>query len=382
MIHTKFAPQMRKTYMTLSQTRALAVDHPVGDPHGGPAYGKREAPAIAVVAAGASMYAGYAAIGATVGSMLVGGAMMAGGALSLVGTLSGNEKLSKIGGLLSLAGGVGGLASGAWEGAAKTVAERAGTEAAQGAATEALSQTPVAQAAAPAGSGLAEGATAATEAATSTAPVTSSPVAPTELGPLTQSTPAAAEAANGFTSATPTGLPTVPEDALSQGLVNSARAPVPPAASAPPAADPAFTARTSTGLPAVPGDTGVSAPGVVDSVKAGNYMDALKAAGSNVVDLAKSNPGAAMMLGNAVTGAADVLSGKAGAATRQANAAAAYYDAKTAEARREMEEKVKRRERLNQGYLNVNQAMPAGMSSNIIRPQDAVAAGLIAGARA
>lgn len=89
-------------------------------------------PVIAVVGAVSAVSAGVAAIGA--GSLLVGGAMIAGGVMTGLGVLTGSEKLQKFGGLLSLAGGVAGLASGAWEKTAAEVAKAASP-------TQALGQT-------------------------------------------------------------------------------------------------------------------------------------------------------------------------------------------------------------------------------------------------
>ena len=63
--------------------------------------------------------AGFAA--ASLGTQLIAGAMIAGGALTAVGVLTGSKKLQKWGGVLSLAGGVAGLASGAWQTAATEI---------------------------------------------------------------------------------------------------------------------------------------------------------------------------------------------------------------------------------------------------------------------
>lgn len=100
-------------------------------------------PIVPIIAAIGSAVAGYgvvtAGIGAlaagSVGAMIVGGAMMVGAALTVVGVVTGNEKLMKVGGILSLAGGIGagvaglmGAASGAASGAAGAIpmAEMAG----------------------------------------------------------------------------------------------------------------------------------------------------------------------------------------------------------------------------------------------------------------
>jgi hypothetical protein len=84
--------------------RALAaMGEPVGDPFGGPAYGQKNGPALALVGAGASIWGGMA-IGA---STLMGGLMIAGGVMSGLGAITGNKTLSTLGMVAGLAGGVG-----------------------------------------------------------------------------------------------------------------------------------------------------------------------------------------------------------------------------------------------------------------------------------
>lgn len=95
-----------KIYLTRAQTRAMSWDHPIGDPFGGPAYGERRDPVSAVVAV-SSMGATYAAAGSLAAMSLTQGLVFAGGALSLAGNLTGNKKLSKLGSLVGIAGGVG-----------------------------------------------------------------------------------------------------------------------------------------------------------------------------------------------------------------------------------------------------------------------------------
>lgn len=107
-------------YCTVSQTRGLSAEMPIGDPLGGPAYGKREMP-IAVLALAFGSFAAGAAMAAaatTLTAMVIGGALLAGGALTIIGTVTKSEKMTKIGGLLSLAGGVAAMAEGAFGAAA------------------------------------------------------------------------------------------------------------------------------------------------------------------------------------------------------------------------------------------------------------------------
>lgn len=107
--------------------RRTFADMPVGDPMSGAAYGeylksKGVGMVIGVVAAVAAVWSGGASLGwwvgasgttavtaTTLGGQLAAGAMMAGGVMSGVGIVTGNKNLTKIGGVLSLAGGLGSL---------------------------------------------------------------------------------------------------------------------------------------------------------------------------------------------------------------------------------------------------------------------------------
>ncbi len=87
----------KKTYLSRAMTRAFAMDAPIGDPFGGPAFGERNDPVSTVVAffEAATVFEAVAAIGT---------------ALSVVGMVTGNESLTKIGGVMGLVGGFGTLA--------------------------------------------------------------------------------------------------------------------------------------------------------------------------------------------------------------------------------------------------------------------------------
>lgn len=109
-------------------------------------------PVVAVAAAAASFTAGMAAV--TAGSALIGGAMMVGGALTAIGTVTGNAKLAKIGGILSIAGGVANLASNAIN-AASSTASTIGEGVAEGMAASGVEAVGYEGAVAAAESGLA-----------------------------------------------------------------------------------------------------------------------------------------------------------------------------------------------------------------------------------
>ena len=97
--------------------RHVFDDMPIGDPMGGPAYGqylksKGLMMVIGIVAAVATMGAGVAVMAAgTMAAQISGGAMIAGGLMSGIGAVTGNKKLAMIGGVLSLAGGIGAVGS-------------------------------------------------------------------------------------------------------------------------------------------------------------------------------------------------------------------------------------------------------------------------------
>lgn len=113
---------------TLAPRAAILLDIPIDDPYGGPAYGEKLKKGgggalgmvLGVVAGVATAGIGYAAYGAAMaaaggsfaaastGALLSAGAMMAGGVMSAVGAVTGNKKLTQVGGILGLAGGVGG----------------------------------------------------------------------------------------------------------------------------------------------------------------------------------------------------------------------------------------------------------------------------------
>jgi len=97
---------MNKTYMSRAVSRAMAQDHPIGNPVGGAAYGERNDPISAIVAI-SSMAGTYAAAGTFAAMTVMQGITFIGSALSLIGNVTGNKTLSKIGMIAGLAGGIG-----------------------------------------------------------------------------------------------------------------------------------------------------------------------------------------------------------------------------------------------------------------------------------
>jgi len=108
-----------ETECRVREVKSLMNDMPYGDPFSGTPYGqyhksKGLGMVLGVVAAVVTMGAAMPLLASTVlATQIAGGVMMAGGVLSGVGALTQNKKLSKIGGVLSLAGGIGAFASGA-----------------------------------------------------------------------------------------------------------------------------------------------------------------------------------------------------------------------------------------------------------------------------
>lgn len=113
--------QTLNTFESANQARMIKLamnEHPYGDPFSGAPYGQFEKSkglgmVLGVVTSVVSMGAALPMLAsANLATQLAGGAMMAGGVLNGVGTVTGNKKLMKIGGVLSLAGGIGaGLSS-------------------------------------------------------------------------------------------------------------------------------------------------------------------------------------------------------------------------------------------------------------------------------
>lgn len=91
-------------YLTVSESRRWAMDHPVGNPHHD--FKTKEMPvvAVAMIAYGAAGMAGIVTM-----NVVAAGLMMAGGALSLAGSITGNKTLSMIGSVVGLAAGAVGL---------------------------------------------------------------------------------------------------------------------------------------------------------------------------------------------------------------------------------------------------------------------------------
>lgn len=372
MLHNKrfaagYVPRHQKTYLSRELTRAMAIDHPIGDPHGGPAYGERNDPISATVAIGTMFAASSGAIAAgTIAAMtLAEGLMFAGAALSLVGNISGNKTISRIGMVVGIAGGVGALSGmgSATLGDTFGMGEAAsGVSGASGAPGPSLSETP----------NIADAANAPVA-----PPISTSLPQGVDLPPLVTDNLSAAQTPVSPTAAqAATPVPSSASAPLSQTASPSSAA-VPAGTSAPaaagvsaPTAPSASTTNLLDSLNINPTDMRLQAgtqvapmgkpPGFFDSVAAGNYGDAASAAwtgikdlGGSFMDLAKTNPGAAYMLGQGVSSVGDVLSGKAGAQINALEAQGELSKAQADKLRFEMEEYKRKLAQRNANYTNV-----------------------------
>jgi hypothetical protein len=337
---------IKKFYLTRTQTRAMAADHPIGDPTGGAAYGEKNEPISAIIAI-STMAGTYALAGSFAAMTLMQGITFAGAALSLVGNVTGNKTLMKIGAIAGIAGGIGS----AYEKIAGTtiggtVGETFGMDAAKTATTTGnLNQTPTAVVpeAVPTGGADVTTTTGRELAAAQAAPVPSPNVnAPNNLTPV---------------NTAPNLNPAV--DPLNPG-VNILGQPNPAMSYAPGVKPPA--------------SFGPVKPGFIDSLKAGNFADAAGAAGSNAMDMLKNNPTGAYVAAQAVGGVADWLSGKTDSEIAALEANTGYADAKAQEVQLAIAKEKQRRLNMTNRYTSVSPQSNIAVNPNA----NAQAPGLVA----
>ena len=300
---------MNKTYMSRAVSRAMAQDHPIGDPVGGAAYGERNDPISAIVAI-SSMAGTYAAAGTFAAMTVMQGITFVGSALSLVGNVTGNKTLSKIGMIAGLAGGIGQFADYAMGtqmgGTLGQLGSKVGISNVPLGGAEALSQTQ------------------------------------------------AMNASRALTGGSPSGFQTT-------GGVSSAGTSVPSAAVNSNAA--AATASGSAPVSAAVAPAGMGTPveTITKSVSptitapvATPTFETLKDAGSGVLAFTKANPEAASIIAKSVGGLADWMSGKTDAEIAAMKAQVGYADARAMQIQQEIEKEKTRRANINQGYAGVN----------------------------
>lgn len=321
---------MRKYHFSRAETRAMALDHPIGDPTGGVAYNEKNDPVSAVISL-ATMGGTYAAAGSFAAMSVMQGITFAGAALNLVGNVSGNKTLQKIGMVAGIAGGIGQLAGiqgptlGETFGKVGIGSSTPSVAPVTGASpTSSLAQTPTAGPSQYAGVNVQPGAT--TAAPTAAAPT----AAPTPVG----------TASPGFTGGSSyTGAYTPPDMSIA----------------------------TSDALKTAGAGGG------------GGVWESVKGAGKSLMDFTKENPGAAVMLGSTASTLADYLSGKTDAEIDALEAQKDLYGAKAAEVQEAINNERRRRQNLNEGWAQVNTGIkvnpnismkPAGLISQQM-PQQA-----------
>lgn len=226
---------MNKTYLSLSVSRQLRGEFPIGDPFGGPAYGEKNMPfaavggAIAAAATAASSALGITAAAGAISAAVATGtgigaaisltvtaianvAMVAGLAMTVVGVATGDKELMKIGGIVGLAGGVASLATsaisgmtGVLEGVNTMTGEALGASSADTVAMvgQNTASVPAAALTAPAGAAT-NAATPAVGSATNAATTANNAAAPAQA--LDASGQAAGQAANALPAANPANV--------------------------------------------------------------------------------------------------------------------------------------------------------------------------------
>ena len=336
----------KKFYLTRTQTRAMAADHPIGDPIGGAAYGEKNDPITAIVSI-ASMAGTYAAAGSFAAMTLMQGITFAGAALSLVGNISGNSTLMKIGAIAGIAGGIGSFAESAGLiDKTSTLGETFGMEGTKAAATGNLVQTPTAAPEAP------------PSVVDSAQVATATPVPPPNVN-------------------TPNAI--APDVNVPGGATSPLNA---PGGASTPLNAPGAKDILGNPLPQMsyaqgvkpPVSFGPVKPGFVDSLKAGNFMDAAGAAGSNAMAMLKDNPTGAYVAAQAIGGVADWLSGKTDSEIAALEANTGYADAKAQEVQLAIAKEKQRRLNMTNRYASVSPQANIAVNPNA----NAQAPGLVA----
>jgi hypothetical protein len=331
---------IKKIYLSRAQTRAMAAEHPIGDPTGGPAYGEKNDPISAAISIGtmfATAEAGFAAM------TLMQGITFAGAAVSLVGNITGNKSLMKLGAIAGIAGGLGSLAESAGLFSSGNLSETLGMT--TSIPDEALRGSVAVGAQTPVVDGVQVSAV--PDAASAPSVVDSRSLNPNVPGGAT----------NPLTAG-PGNFASENVQALTPAQLN------------------APTANTfgQTPGPAGPNAVAPAGPGFVDSIKAGNYLDAAKAAGSGTMDMLKTNPTGAYVAAQAVGGVADWLSGKTDAEIAALKANTGFADAKAQEVQLAIAKEERRRLNMANRYATTSPQTGIAVNPNA----NARAPGLVA----
>lgn len=336
---------IKKFYLTRTQTRAMAADHPIGDPTGGAAYGEKNDPITAIISI-ASMAGTYAAAGSFAAMTLMQGITFAGAALSLVGNITGNKTLMKIGAIAGIAGGIGQFAESQGLFSSGTVGETFGMEGGKAAADATLNQTPTAVVDAPVPAGGAD-------------------VTTTTGRELTaaQANPVQVPDVNSGSNLTPINA--------APNLSNPAVDPLNPGTNILGKSNPPMSYAPGAKTPISYGDL---KPTFAQSIKAGNFADAAGAVGSGAMDMLKNNPTGAYVAAQAIGGLTDYLSGKTDSEIAALEANTGYADAKAQEVQLAIAKEKQRRLNMTNRYTSVSPQSGIAVNPNA----NAQAPGLVA----
>jgi len=356
---------IKKNYLSRAQTRTMAFEHPIGDPTGGPAYGEKNDPITAILSI-ATMAGTYAAAGTFAAMTLMQGITFAGAALSLVGNVTGNKTLSKIGMIAGIAGGVG-MAYDSLMGT--TTGGTLGEAFGKSSVTDAMLTDPN------------------TLVQTATPVVDGKAVVPDASVVDVNAAPNAIDGSYQARSLSAPDVNTAPANAVTSpaadlNAMTTAPGTNPLNAGNVPGKD--ILGRNLPQMSYVPGmgpnvSVGTApTPSFMDSVKAGNYGQALSTAGGNAMDLLKNNPTGAYVAAQAIGSAADYLSGKTDAELDALKANTGYADAKALEVQAALDREKLRRANLNAGYTNVNAGFKVNPNAAVVQPFQQP--GLVAGA--
>jgi hypothetical protein len=315
--------------MSRAVSRAMAQDHPIGDPVGGAAYGERNDPISAIVAI-SSMAGTYAAAGTFAAMTVMQGITFVGAALSLVGNVTGNATLSKIGMIAGLAGGIGQFADYAMGtqmgGTLGQLGNKMGLNNIPGLSNVSMGTDALAM---------------------------SQDQLKSNIGAYGGVTP------KGFVEGVSSSGTSVPYTAGYNP--NSAGALANPAGSSVSAA-----AAPAAAAPAAPVIESVTPP----------VFDTLKDAGKGVLAFTKANPEAASIIAKSVGGLADWMSGKTDAEIAAMKAQVGYADARAMQIQQEIEREKTRRINVNKGYAAVDTGL--NVNTNALMQSPSIAAPTVA----
>jgi hypothetical protein len=352
---------MQKTYLSRAVTRAMSLDHPIGDPFGGTAYGEKNDPISAIISIG-TMAGTYAAAGSFAAMGLFSGLAFAGAALNLAGNVTGNKTLMKIGMVAGIAGGIGMLAESVMEttiggtlGETFNFGEGAGSGLSQTAPTTAGPQTPVVDG------------QMADLSSSSASSAGSNLNAPAGGGVNMQGGAAPPLNASGGAASS---LNMAPQ---TDAMINAANATSDPLGS--------FLQQNNNFAGAPSTDAMINAANATSDplgsfLQQNNNFAGAPSTADKFLEFANKNQLVTLMGFQAVGGLSDFLSGKTDAEIAAYEAQVGFADARALQIQEEIAKEKQRRINLNAGYNQVNTAMPINTGVSIPAPG---APGLIAG---